>query len=217
MTALPEICQLYRPVGLREMVLILEADSRAFPPRLPEQPFFYPVLTPEYAHQIARDWNTRDARSGFAGFVTEFVVDATYAASFEKHTVGASVHSELWIPADDLDQFNQHIQGHIEINAAYYGAGYKGLKHRLQDIYADEMFVMLYKTAQSSGQDFFGELTLNRNAILLNFNYWLERDFSHDMTDEQKTQFLKLLAHVNYKCEATRVAMNSGVMRLRLI
>jgi len=29
---------------------------RALPPRLPEQPLFYPVLTEEYAVKIARDW-----------------------------------------------------------------------------------------------------------------------------------------------------------------
>ena len=45
---------------------------REFPPRLPEQPFFYPVLNEDYATQIARDWNTKDERSGFAGYVLRF-------------------------------------------------------------------------------------------------------------------------------------------------
>ena len=50
---------LYRPVGLHELKLIAEAEYKAFPPRLPEQPIFYPVLNFEYAEQIARDWNTK--------------------------------------------------------------------------------------------------------------------------------------------------------------
>lgn len=50
---------LYRPVGQAEMDLIRASRFREFPPRLPEQPIFYPVLTEEYATQIARDWNTK--------------------------------------------------------------------------------------------------------------------------------------------------------------
>jgi hypothetical protein len=66
---------LYRPVGLKELDLITRADFRAFPPRLAHQPFFYPVLNFEYAQQIARDWNTKDEASGFAGFITSFEVE----------------------------------------------------------------------------------------------------------------------------------------------
>ena len=35
---------LYRPVGKAEMEKIADSGFRAFPPRLPEQPFFYPVV-----------------------------------------------------------------------------------------------------------------------------------------------------------------------------
>jgi hypothetical protein len=48
---------LWRPVGPAELELIRNAAMRAFPPRLPEQPIFYPVLSEEYAIKIARDWN----------------------------------------------------------------------------------------------------------------------------------------------------------------
>jgi hypothetical protein len=44
---------------------------RAFPPRLPEQPVFYPVLSEQYAVKIARDWNVPASGSGF---VTRFEV-----------------------------------------------------------------------------------------------------------------------------------------------
>jgi len=119
---------LYRPVGLREMELILQTDSKAFPPRLPHQPIFYPVLNFEYAEQIARDWNTKDEKSGFAGFVTQFEVDQAYASQFEIHTVGAGTHRELWIPAEELETFNQHIRGGIQLKAGYYGENFAGQK-----------------------------------------------------------------------------------------
>jgi hypothetical protein len=106
---------LYRPVGQKELDLIAASDWRAFPPRLPEQPIFYPVLHREYAAQIARDWNTKDERSGWVGYVLEFEVDAEFMARFEVRKVGASSHLEYWIPASELDELNRHIQGEIRV------------------------------------------------------------------------------------------------------
>jgi hypothetical protein len=115
---------LYRPVGLKELELIAQSGFTAFPPRLPEQPIFYPVLNFEYARQIARDWNTKN--STFAGFVTRFDVEQSYIERFEIRTVGNRTHQELWIPADELIQFNSHIAGRIEVVASYYGAEFRG-------------------------------------------------------------------------------------------
>jgi len=186
---------LYRPVGLKEAQLILEADSRAFPPRRPEQPIFYPVLNFQYAEQIARNWNTKNAGSGFVGFVTEFQMDKTYIEQFEEHVVGASIHRELWIPTERLDDFNRHIQGRIKITASYYGDGYEGPRHWSKDWYADEIFEALYTTSLHSGQDFSGEMTLNRNAILLNFKYWATHDLSkYVLYEGEQERFLQFLA-----------------------
>lgn len=91
---------LYRPVGIQELRLIADSGFNAFPPRLPFQPIFYPVLNFEYAQQIARDWNTKDSASGFAGFVTKFVVDDSYISRYEIQVVGAKQHQEFWIPAE---------------------------------------------------------------------------------------------------------------------
>jgi hypothetical protein len=107
---------LYRPVGPKELELIKQSGFTAFPPRLPEQPIFYPVTNEEYAIQIARDWNVR--ASG-AGYVTRFEVDAEYAAQFPKKVVGARVHEELWIPAEQLSEFNLKIVGKIEVTHSF--------------------------------------------------------------------------------------------------
>ncbi len=115
---------LYRPVGLKELELIAEADFKAFPPRLPEQPIFYPVLNFEYAEQIARDWNTKS--NSFAGFVTKFEVEDDYVKKFHVRVVGSRIHQELWVPAEELAEFNRHISGKITIEAAYYGENFKG-------------------------------------------------------------------------------------------
>jgi hypothetical protein len=117
---------LYRPVGPKELELIIASGYTAFPPRLPEQPIFYPVLNFQYAEQIARDWNA--PTPPYAGFVTRFEVDQRYAETFEIHTVGGKDHQELWVPAEELSEFNRHIQRKIEVVAAYYDDKFKGVR-----------------------------------------------------------------------------------------
>lgn len=111
-----ETVTLYRPTGERELALIAERGFREFPPRLPEQPIFYPVLNEEYATQIARDWNTRD---GGIGYVLRFEVDAKYLGQYPVQIAGSRAHQEYWIPAEDLAEFNRHIAGVIEVIAEY--------------------------------------------------------------------------------------------------
>lgn len=110
---------LYRPVGQKELDLIKESDYTSFPPRLPYQPIFYPVLNEEYAIQIARDWNTRDSASGYVGYVTRFQVKSDFLQRYTIQTVGGSQHQEYWIPAEDLANFNTHIVGKIEVIAEF--------------------------------------------------------------------------------------------------
>jgi hypothetical protein len=90
---------------------------RAFPPRLPEQPIFYPVLSEEYAVKIARDWNVPASGSGF---VTRFQVQRRFLDNYRVEKVGGSAHSEYWIPAEELDSFNRAIVGEIEIVAEFH-------------------------------------------------------------------------------------------------
>jgi hypothetical protein len=116
-----KLLTLYRPVGRAEIDLIEKSGFTAFPPRLPEQPIFYPVTNEEYATEIARDWNTKHATG--EGFVTAFQVDAEYASRFERHIVGSRVHEELWVPAEELAEFNRHIVGAISVTAIFRGNG----------------------------------------------------------------------------------------------
>jgi len=107
--------RLYRPVGQAELDLIVASDYRSYPPRLPEQPIFYPVLNEKYAREIAEKWNRKSADSGYAGYVTTFEIDNEYISRFDIQTVGASYHQEFWIPAEELEEFNRHINGQIQV------------------------------------------------------------------------------------------------------
>ncbi|HBI85889.1 MAG TPA: biotin--[acetyl-CoA-carboxylase] ligase [Ruminococcus sp.] len=103
---------LYRPVGSGELELIAASGWRTFPPRLPEQPIFYPVLTASYACEIAEQWNTKE--SDGSGWVVCFSVDDAYISRYPVQTAGGSAHRELWIPSEELAELNTHIQGQIE-------------------------------------------------------------------------------------------------------
>jgi hypothetical protein len=110
---------LYRPVGQQELDLIAASDWRRFPPRLFWQPIFYPVLTEEYAVRIARDWNTKDANSGYVGYVLRFEVSSAFLKNYDVHVVGDSVCQEYWIPAEVLEAFNANLCGAIELIAEF--------------------------------------------------------------------------------------------------
>jgi hypothetical protein len=107
---------LYRPVGPKELALIESSGWKKFPPRLPEQPIFYPVMNEAYAIQIARDWNVPASGSGY---VTKFAVKTDYVQKFAVQNVGGEIHNELWVPAEELEEFNDNIVGLIEITKEF--------------------------------------------------------------------------------------------------
>jgi hypothetical protein len=103
---------LFRPTGPEELALVAASGFRRWPPRLPEQPIFYPVTNERYAIEIARDWNV--PASG-QGFVTRFDVSAAFMERYPPHRVGAAHHTEWWIPAEELEALNDQIVGLIEV------------------------------------------------------------------------------------------------------
>ncbi len=111
-----ETITLFRPVNDKELKLISELNYRSFPPRLPEQPFFYPVMNKEYAVQISKDWNVP---AYGVGYVTKFEVNKKYISKYKVQNVGGFIHNELWIPAEELEDFNKNIVGKIEIIAEF--------------------------------------------------------------------------------------------------
>ena len=110
------VVTLWRPVGPKELELIEASGMQAFPPRLPDQPIFYPVTTEAYATQIARDWNVPASGSGF---VTRFDVLKGFLDRYRVEHAGSKAHLEYWIPAEDLPDFNKAIVGKIEVTAAF--------------------------------------------------------------------------------------------------
>ncbi len=107
---------LYRPVGPEELALVRKSGFKSWPPRLPEQPIFYPVTNEQYAIDIASDWNVK--ASGY-GAVTRFEVKRSFMERYPVHQVGAAHHTEWWVPAEDLEELNRNIVGMIEVVREY--------------------------------------------------------------------------------------------------
>lgn len=183
---------LYRPVGLDELRLVYEADLRAFPPRLPEQPIFYPVLNEPYARKIARDWNTKSET--LVGFVTRFSVDDAYGSKFERRVVGSREHEELWVPAEDLAELNARLEGPIEVIGAHFGEGYSGEvpdEGALKGQDAAAQLVTLARMPPAGVED---EAAARHRAVYLNFFFWEQHDFtSEGVTREERDHALDLI------------------------
>jgi hypothetical protein len=115
------IITLYRPVGEKEFELVKESGFKRFPPRLEWQPIFYPVMNRQYAEQIAKQWNTEDEFSGYAGHVLSFDLQEIFIQKYPVQNVGGEIHNELWVPANELEEFNDNIIGTIRVECSFYG------------------------------------------------------------------------------------------------
>jgi len=107
---------MYRPTGPRELALVQASGLRRWPPRLIDQPIFYPVTNERYAREIATRWNIKD--SG-VGYVTRFRVPKSHMARYPVQKVGGAHHTEWWVPAEELAALNDAIVGSIEVIGEY--------------------------------------------------------------------------------------------------
>ena len=107
---------LFRPTGPKELALVRDSGFKRWPPRLPEQPIFYPVTNQQYAEEIAQRWNVKD--SGF-GYVTRFEVRTEFMQRYKIEQVGSTHHTEWWVPAEELEELNDNIVGLIEVVKKY--------------------------------------------------------------------------------------------------
>jgi len=183
---------LYRPVGLQELEFIYDSGMQAFPVHLPQQPIFYPVLNLEYARQTASDWNAKNGQ--LAGYVTEFKVEDDYISQFETHRVGNSEHQEFWIPAEEMEKFNQHILGHIKVVDAHFGDAFQGFvpaQFGSGGKNAVEQFTLLANSYLYKRMDFYLEIKRNHKAVFLNYPYWQKYEFKNPGLKAKVVQAIK--------------------------
>ena len=126
--------------------------------------------------------------------MTTFSVSDQYVSRFERKIVGGREHEELWVPAEELEEFNSHIDGMIEVDAAYFGDGFSGLipdQFGLRGKAAVEQFVSLRGTADCSGMDFFCETYVQRRIVYCHYPFWREHDFTEQgVATEQRDDLI---------------------------
>jgi len=84
--------QLYTGRSAQPSLLIRASPFRKFPASPPPQPIFYRWLSEEHATRIARDWNTKDEASGFAGYILRFKLRGEFLSPYKLHRVGSAQH-----------------------------------------------------------------------------------------------------------------------------
>jgi hypothetical protein len=193
--------KLYRPIGLRELELILNSNSKGYPPRLDWQPIFYPVLNFQYAAQIAGEWNAPDEFSSYVGFVTEFEIDANYVSKFNVENVGSFEHNELWVPSEELTEFNSHIVGHIQVSKAFYGSKYMGKVENTISFKEADADAQFEKISQLIDNQLVKTVTSERNAVYINFAYWLNKGYDKSVLDKTKEIWREKHPNLNLNTE----------------
>lgn len=123
---------LYRAIGPGQMQAILDRDCARFPARLPQQKFFFPLLTEAFANYIAQEWNVPN--SG-VGYIVRFRVDAEYLQTKRIYRVGGPEHREYRIERDEFPRFNAAIRGPIEV-VGVFGDDVLGVHEPLQAVVA---------------------------------------------------------------------------------
>ena len=53
--------------------------------------------------------------------MTRFRVRSAFLRRYSRRTLGASMHEEYWIPAEELPDFNAALVGPIEVIAELHG------------------------------------------------------------------------------------------------
>lgn len=183
--------KLYRPAGLKELYLLLDSGCRAWPPRLPSQPIFYPVCNERYAIEIAKNWNTKyDAEA--VGFVTEMQVAEDVTARYERHVVGAAWCEELWVPAQELPVFNRGMTEPVKIIHGFYGKGYRGGTAGGKWVFSDyaSHLASLWDAWKGKSEKFPAMVAENWKEITASYLLWTERDFPSGPTGQEKDRLL---------------------------
>ncbi len=163
--------RLFRPLGLKELELIISTGNQSFPPRLDWQPIFYPVLNYEYAAQIAQRWNTVDEFSGYVGFITEFEVEDSFIEKYEVKNVGGKIHNEYWIPAEELAAMNEAIVGEIQITGSYYGPKYQGVVSETS-LFAGQNAVEQAEIIAKNPDGIIQSIKTEKAIMLANLSFW---------------------------------------------
>lgn len=109
--------------------------------------------------------------------MTEFEVNDEYIKRYKVQCVGDNCHQELWIPAEELKNFNDNIIGVIQIKEAFYGDKYMGINpdqvagFKEKDL--KKQIDIFRNILEYNAMDFSGTVFVEWKLINLNYLFWL--------------------------------------------
>ncbi len=104
------IATLYRAVNAEELAALQSLRWKGFPPCA--EAAFYPALNARFALDFI---HSQEGGKKPALYLTRFQIHAGYVRSFEVQTLSGEVHDELWVPAEEWENFNRNIVGRIAV------------------------------------------------------------------------------------------------------
>ncbi len=114
--------------------------------------------------------------------------------------VGGREHEELWVPAEELDEFNRHIVGLIEVDAAYFGSQFRGfatMRGPLEGRDVTVQFVLLTRLPPVEGVEPRSMVETSHAVIFLHYPFWERRSFSDEsVTDDERQRVLEKVGDV---------------------
>lgn len=97
------------------------------------------------------------------------------------HCVGSKDDLELWIPSNDLEEFNEDIEGSIKIINSFYDSHYKGILplgvSGFHESNIDKQIELLKKIYNYNSLDFSGTVYVEWKIIDLNLQKTLRSLF----------------------------------------
>lgn len=129
-------------------------------------------ILPPRTRSESSNWATATADRTY---VTEFDVDDSYGSRFPRRVVGSRRHEELWVPSEELAEFNRHIEGPIRVTAAFFGEGFTGVvpaTDALQGMTAQEQLVALAVIATERPEQLDLVVEGHRDAVFLHLPFW---------------------------------------------
>lgn len=103
---------LWHPAGPDEIDHIRASGWRQWPPVPHERLYFYPILNESFAISGARHWNSLGTG---VKYVLRLYTETDFIRRYSTRSFGGSAAPMLWVPVEDMHEFNAHIVGLIEV------------------------------------------------------------------------------------------------------
>lgn len=93
-----------------------------------------------------------------------------------------------WVPAEELEEFNRNIEGHIDVLGAYFGPQFRGFMPDRGPLEGLDAASLLSALASADSRQVILE---NHEAVFLPYPFWEQQDSSgSSISEDERKQVL---------------------------